>query len=439
VHTRSPFVATSPYAHIRFRAEQDDDVNGWLALDAGLRTGLAALVGLVLGAVVNWAVSSLAYDPRSFSPWSRKHPRDDFSPWADRLPLAGWWRLRRKSDWLGRCFWIRPLVVEITMTTACAALYWWEVRHGKLLPRDVPAGALVDPAMALTIHLRYVGHVLLLAFMLAASLIDADEMTIPDSITVPGTLVGLAFITAFPWALLPIGGEGRLGTLMAAHGYDPVWIGRAFPNAASLVIGCGCWWLWCGGLLPRRWRTSRGLRRAVDLLAAHIRRDPSSWKIGLLAVVGTALIAIVWTYDQVRWLGLGTSLVGVATGGAIAWIVRNVGTWALGREALGFGDVTLMSMIGAFLGWQACVLVFFTAPLAALVIGGLQWLFLRNSVLPYGPFLCLATAVVVTGWSPTWRLVGPSFGVPWLVPAVLAVGFVLLGLILALLRALRGG
>ena len=90
-----------------------------------------------------------------------------------------------------------------------------------------------------------------------------------------------------------------------------------------------------------------------------------------------------------HWAGLLTALVGMAASGGLVWMVRIIGPASLGREAMGFGDVTLMAMIGAFLGWQPCLIVFFLAPCRA---GGRAG---RpdpppGREIPYGPFLCLA-------------------------------------------------
>lgn len=414
-------------------------MNRWLALDADLRTALAGVGGLVLGALVNWAVSSLAYEPRHASPWSRKHPRDDRSIWLDRLPLFGWLRLSRKVPRLGSGFWFRPLVVELVMAATCAALYRWEVLTGGLLPFPVPPQALVDPLFAYPLHYEYFAHVLLATFMLAASLIDVDEMTIPDSITVPGALAGLALVTIRPWALLPIAVDPQagVGVLRAAYGLTADPLAENFPNVFGLVVAAFCYLLWCGGLLHRPWRTSRGYGTAVRLLLRRVRQDRATPRIVFLAAVGLALIGIVWFYDRLGWIGLTSSLVGLAVGGAIVWMTRVIGAWALGREAMGFGDVTLMAMIGAIVGWQAAVLIFFAAPIMALVIGGIQWLTTGRNVLPYGPFLCLSTAAIVVAWRPVWQTAGPRFAVPWLVPIVLIVGFAMLAVILALLRMVR--
>ena len=53
------------------------------------------------------------------------------------------------------------------------------------------------------LHCQYFAHATLIALMLAASLIDADEKTIPDAITVPGALLGLLLAAVCPWSLLP--------------------------------------------------------------------------------------------------------------------------------------------------------------------------------------------------------------------------------------------
>jgi prepilin signal peptidase PulO-like enzyme (type II secretory pathway) len=397
----------------------------------------------LLGAVVNWAVSSLAYEPRFFSPWSGRHPRDGTFSWKDRLPLFGWWRLRRRSSTLGSGFWVRPLFVELGMSVACATLYVWEVLDGGLLPPS-PVPYRVDQSPILEVlHGSYLAHVLVLAFMLAASLIDFDELNIPDAVTVPGTFVGLVWMTFVPMSLAALPGEvdglGRIWPVHAVFPFRQAWVMQAAPNLSSLAAATACYWLWCGGLLYRPWKTGRGYGVAVRLLFVRTLRDRWTPWIALTALLGSIVITAVWLYEPLRWVGLVTSLVGVAAGGAVVWITRICGRWGLQQEAMGFGDVTLMSMIGAFVGWQAAVMIFFTAPATALVFGGIKWLITRDNAFCYGPFLCLAAVGIVTGWSSVWHWARPRFEAQdgLLIPAVLVVGFFFLWLTLAGLRLAR--
>jgi leader peptidase (prepilin peptidase)/N-methyltransferase len=96
-------------------------------------------------------------------------------------------------------------------------------------------------------------------------------------------------------------------------------------------------------------------------------------------------------------------------GAGTIWVTRVVGTAVFRKEAMGFGDVTLMAMVGAFLGWQPVVLVFFIAPFLGLA-GGIAQLVLRgDNVLPFGPYLSLATAMVLLAWDAIWVFAGPRF------------------------------
>jgi leader peptidase (prepilin peptidase)/N-methyltransferase len=95
------------------------------------------------------------------------------------------------------------------------------------------------------------------------------------------------------------------------------------------------------------------------------------------------------------WLppGLVTSLLGAALGAAIPWGIRWVWFRARGVEAMGLGDVKMLAMIGAFLGWQQVWLVLLFSSLAGAVVGlGLTVAGRRSlqSRLPFGTFLALA-------------------------------------------------
>jgi leader peptidase (prepilin peptidase)/N-methyltransferase len=121
-------------------------------------------------------------------------------------------------------------------------------------------------------------------------------------------------------------------------------------------------------------------------------------------------------------------------GGGMIWAIRIVARYAMGREAMGFGDVTLMAMIGAFLGWQATLLTFAIAPFAALLIVAVCFIFTKDNELAFGPYLCFGCLVLLLGWPAIWpRMEFQFFFVgPWLflilVGGLIAMAFMLLGI-----------
>lgn len=64
-------------------------------------------------------------------------------------------------------------------------------------------------------------------------------------------------------------------------------------------------------------------------------------------------------------------------------------------SSMGGGDVKLLAMIGAFLGWQKAIFVFFTAPFFGVIVGVINLLAKKEHVIPYGPFLSLAALLSV--------------------------------------------
>lgn len=418
-----------------------------------LRLAALFVVGTLLGSLVNWAIYTFAWNPRPISPWGPVPLGGSPRTWQDRIPVFGWLALRRESSLHGRWFWLRPLLLELATGAMVAALYWWEVAELGLIRGQLP-GLVAVPTTV--VHLQYFSNVLLLCLMLAASFIDVDEKIIPDEITLPGTLLGLALATLVPMSLLPhvdersappaVGveiakaqnGDWYLEpmTAVAPHAWPPAW--GAQDSWLSLAIALACYWLWCFALTPRIWRGRRGAGVALRVLLARVSRELRRPPLSAILVIGTAAIVGVWALSgAANWAGLLTSLIGLAATGGLVWGVRLIGTFALRREAMGFGDVTLMMMIGAFLGWQAGPILFFLSPFAAIVIGLAQLILRRDDVIPYGPFLCLAAAVVVVFWAPIWNWAQPMFGLGLLVPAVLVICLTLLGAMLFVWRLIK--
>lgn len=138
-----------------------------------------------------------------------------------------------------------------------------------------------------------------------------------------------------------------------------------------------------------------------------------------------------WIKDHPHWHGLLWSLAGLAAGAGVTWLARVVSRVVLGVEALGFGDVTLMGMIGSFLGWQPVLLVFLLAPICGLVIVLALKLIQARRAVPYGPYLSAAALIVLFTWRWLWIPTRELFG-HWPTLSALA------GLMLVTLAALLG-
>jgi prepilin signal peptidase PulO-like enzyme (type II secretory pathway) len=157
----------------------------------------------------------------------------------------------------------------------------------------------------------------------------------------------------------------------------------------------------------------------------------------MLLPAGLAAIVAAWLVGGERFAGLESALVGLAISAGLVWSVREGASRAMGREAMGLGDVTLMAMVGAWIGWQASVLAFFLAAFIGLAHGLVQLVRHRENELPYGPSLCLASGLVIVAWRPLWQWAGGPFSQPLTLALVLATVVVLTALSLAVLRRLR--
>ncbi|QDT42126.1 Leader peptidase PppA [Gimesia alba] len=115
-----------------------------------------------------------------------------------------------------------------------------------------------------------------------------------------------------------------------------------------------------------------------------------------------------WIKAHSHWHGLTWSLAGLITGAGLTWGLRLVSSGLLGQEALGLGDVTMMAMVGSFLGWQPILPILLLAPLCGLLIGFLSRAATGKTYLPYGPYLCAATLIVLMGWRWIWLAEWPA-------------------------------
>ena len=238
---------------------------------------VAGLFGLLVGSFLNVCIFRLPRGTSIVWPASACGSCKRELRWFENIPIVSWALLGAKC---ARCK--APISLQYPLVEATTAVLF------------VLVAATTPPGPQLAAHLLFVSALIVLFG------IDLEHQILPNSITLPGTVIGVLFSLA----------------------------------------------------------------------------GPPGWQASLLGVLlgGGVLYAIAWGYYAVRR-----------------------------EEGLGMGDVKMLGMIGAFLGWQAVLLTLVLASLSGAVIGVAMIVFQRGSMkyaLPFGTFLAIGAVVAMLAGQP---------------------------------------
>ena len=111
---------------------------------------------------------------------------------------------------------------------------------------------------------------------------------------------------------------------------------------------------------------------------------------GIIIGLGISII-----FDHISWL---ESMIGILGGGGSLFLVAVVFEKITGREGMGGGDVKLLAMIGAWMGYMALPYIILISSLTGIIIGGGSLLLTKKDLghrIPFGPFLVLGTLMTL--------------------------------------------
>lgn len=97
-------------------------------------------------------------------------------------------------------------------------------------------------------------------------------------------------------------------------------------------------------------------------------------------------------------LGFVNGVIGLLVGGGILWLLAWASPYLFGKEGMGGGDIKLLAMIGAFLGWKPALMTIMLGSFLGSMVGiGLiaARVIKREDYIPFGPFLVCGAVVAL--------------------------------------------
>jgi leader peptidase (prepilin peptidase)/N-methyltransferase len=339
----------------------------------------AALFGAAAGSFLNVCVYRLPREGLSVV-----RPRRSFCPacgseirWTDNIPILSWLMLG------GRCRSCRaPISARYLLVEALTALLFVVIAGRFLLGADPSWGA-------------FAVIILLASALVVASFVDLELRVIPDEITLRGIMLAPFLAILVPelhaadrWiAWLLHGAAARAAPIAAAlpgalREGPLLWGAVLAGGAASFALGLHGYAAYWRIAHPRE---PRGLRHG--LLGGVLAGAAGGAAVAGLLRPGILLSPAMFSF----W----AAMAGMLVGSSVILLVGILGTKVFRRPAMGFGDVKLMGLLGAFTGWVGALEAVFIACLLGSAAGIVILLRTRSRYLPFGPFLAAGALVVI--------------------------------------------
>lgn len=339
----------------------------------GIALIVAALLGANVGSFLNVCIYRIPREGLTVSRPSRSFCPScgSWIPWFDNIPLVSWLRLG------GCCRFCRaPISSRYFIVEALTATLFVLVAQ-RYLGGSEPQ------------WLAFIAVVVLVSALVAASMIDLELRILPDEITVRGMAMAPFVALAVPdLHVRPV--DDSISWLL--HRAAP-FVERAsnlLPEvmrstaAGVLLAGVSGAAAFSAGLYGYAlyWRcVHRGQPK-------HLR---DGYLSGVLAAAFAGVFACVLVWPQYllspRVYSYTAATAGMLTGSTLIFLVGVVGSAVFRKPAMGFGDVKLMGLLGAFTGWLGVLVGFFIACFIGAIVGVFLLIRYRSRYLPFGPFL----------------------------------------------------
>lgn len=328
------------------------------------------IVGTVVGSFLNVCIvrlpknESIVY-PGSHCP-SCKHP----IAWYQNVPIFSYVLL------LGRCPYCRSgisfryLVVEVLTGAAFAGFYAYS-----------------------GFTLLTFAYLVMTCCFIIATFVDFAHRIIPDEISIGGMVAGVA-LSLFVPGLHDISDQTL--TLGRAIMYGIISLGILFHLGEKYL-----------------WK-----RPVPDLPEDEHDGDPGVLNMILICMLVTEVLLgfvlpLVVDLDSLAFgrnlKSLDAAIIGAYVGGGVIYVMGMLGDYLFRKDSMGGGDIKLMGLVGAFMGWGYAVIAFFVAPFFGALYGVVEKIRTKDSAIAYGPFLVIGALITLFYGRHIWQFLQGNY------------------------------